>query len=94
METVVPEMYCLEPQGGARRQKYSKFLVAVLRCGQCVVRWWLSYGFNARESVGDNVVLSRYMSVGNLAIQQHGTHGGSGDVCDECKLRGWLGVRQ
>jgi hypothetical protein len=26
------------------------------------VRWWRGDGLNARESVGDNVVLSRYMS--------------------------------
>jgi hypothetical protein len=51
-----------EPQGGARRKKCSKFVVAVLRCGQCVVRWWRGDGLNARESVGDNVVLSRYVS--------------------------------
>jgi hypothetical protein len=51
----------LEPVlGCARRQKCSKFVVAVLRCGQCVVRWWRGDGLN--ESVGDNVVLSRYMS--------------------------------
>jgi hypothetical protein len=52
----------LEPQGGARRQKCSKFVVAFLRFGQCVVRWWRGDGLNARESVGDNVVLSIYMS--------------------------------
>jgi hypothetical protein len=25
------------------------------------VRWWRGDGFNPRESVGDNVVLARYM---------------------------------
>jgi hypothetical protein len=27
-------------------------------------------------------------------LLQHGTHGGSGAVCDECKWRGWVGVCQ
>jgi hypothetical protein len=27
-------------------------------------------------------------------VLQHGTHGGSGEVCDKCKLRGRLGARQ
>jgi hypothetical protein len=61
METVVPRLRYLEPQGVARRQKSSKFVVAVLQCGQCVVRWWRGDGLNARESVGD-VVLSSNMS--------------------------------
>jgi hypothetical protein len=27
------------------------------------------------------------------ALLQHGTHGGRAGVCDECKWRGWIGVR-
>jgi hypothetical protein len=27
-------------------------------------------------------------------LLQQGTHDGSGGVCDKCKLRGWLEVRQ
>jgi hypothetical protein len=37
----------------------AEHLVAVLQCGQCVVEWWRSDGFDAREGVGDNFVLSR-----------------------------------
>jgi hypothetical protein len=36
-----------------------EFVVAVLRCGQCVVGWWSSDGLDAREDVDDNVVLAR-----------------------------------
>lgn len=28
------------------------------------------------------------------ALLQHGTHGGRGGVCDECKWRGWIRARQ
>jgi hypothetical protein len=51
----------LEPQGGVRCQKCSKFVVAVLRCGQCVVGWSRSNGFDAMESVG-YIILSRYVT--------------------------------
>jgi hypothetical protein len=27
-------------------------------------------------------------------LLQHGTHGGRGGVCDECKWHGWIGVYQ
>jgi hypothetical protein len=27
-------------------------------------------------------------------LLQHGTNGGHGGVCDECKWRRWIGVRQ
>jgi hypothetical protein len=43
-------------------QECLKHVVAVQRCGQCVVEWWRSDGLMARESVGDNVVLSRDVS--------------------------------
>jgi hypothetical protein len=28
------------------------------------------------------------------SLLQHGTHGGSGGVCDECKRRRWVGMSQ
>jgi hypothetical protein len=37
----------------------SEFGVAVLQCGQCVLRWWRSDRLEATEGVSDNVVLSR-----------------------------------
>jgi hypothetical protein len=49
----------LEPQGGGRLQECLKLLVAALRRGQCAVGWWRCDELDARESVGDNVVLSR-----------------------------------
>jgi hypothetical protein len=52
----------LDPQGNVWRQKCSKFVVALLRCGQCVVGWWRSDGFDAGESVGDNAVPPRNLS--------------------------------
>jgi hypothetical protein len=38
------------------------FVVAVLRCGQCVVGRWRTDGLNARESIGDDVILFRDVS--------------------------------
>jgi hypothetical protein len=40
-------------------QECPELVVAVLRCGQCVFSCWRSDGLDAREGVGDNVVLFR-----------------------------------
>jgi hypothetical protein len=52
----------LAPQGGGSRQECSTFVVGVLRCGLWIVGWWRSDGLEAREIVGDDAVLSMYVS--------------------------------
>jgi hypothetical protein len=47
--------------GVVRRQVCSKLEVTVLQCGQCIVGWWRSDRFEARESFSD--VLFRHMLV-------------------------------
>jgi hypothetical protein len=36
-----------------------EFIVAVLCCGQWVVRWWCGDGLDVKQGVGENVALSR-----------------------------------